>query len=63
MGLGLGAFSELKCPCLELAMVVWAEAGIDFDRVVESLRSIWGDYTERRGLPPTECFNLIPLSV
>lgn len=27
----------LKCPCLELAGLVWAEAGIGFDRVVESL--------------------------
>lgn len=43
--------------------MVWAEAGIGFDGAVESLRSILGGYTERRGLSPTECFNLIPLSV
>lgn len=53
----------MKCPCLELAMVVWVEAGIGFDRAVESLHSIWAEYSERRGLSPTECFNLIPLSV
>lgn len=40
------------------------EAGIGFDRAVESLCSIWGA-TQRGGvsLSPTECFNLIPLSV
>lgn len=43
--------------------LVWAEAGIGFDRVVESLHIISGGCKERRGLSPTECFNLIPLSV
>lgn len=32
-------------------------------RVVESLHIISGGCKERRGLSPTECFNLIPLSV
>lgn len=50
-GDGLGTCSKLKCPCLELAGVVWAEAGIGFDRVVESLRSIWGA-TKRGGVSP-----------
>jgi len=38
---GLGAISELPCPCLEFSRVVWAKAGIAFERAVESLRSIW----------------------
>lgn len=51
MGAVLGAISELKCPCLELAREVWAEAGIGFDRAVESLRSICGA-VQRGGVSP-----------
>lgn len=53
----------LKVPCLKLAGLAWALAGIGFDRVVESLCIIWGTTKERRGFSPSECFNLIPLSV
>lgn len=51
MGVGSGSIFELKCPCLELARVVWVEAGIGFDGAVESLRSIWGA-TQRGGVSP-----------
>lgn len=48
---GLRTISELKCSCSVLARMVWVEAGIGFDRAVESLRSIWGA-TERGGVSP-----------
>lgn len=51
LGVEEGDSFELKYPSLMLARVVWAEAGTGFDRVDDSLRSIWGA-TKRGGVSP-----------